>query len=117
MHTLAVPILASAMPAASTNLGGFSLASETRNFAFYTRDAGKVDAEKNQRFLDDASSRLGVTLESKRAYYRHAWSEELAFVVGPAAASASGAYLATGDIHSTKEFDAHEIVHRVAFEL
>jgi len=105
------------MPATSTNPQGFSVAAETRSFAFYTRDASKVDAAKNQRFLDETSRLLGVQVESKKAYYRYAWSEELAFVVGPAAASASGAYMATGDIHSTKEFDAHEIVHRVAFEL
>lgn len=117
MNTLAVAILAAAMPATSTTPHGFSIAAETRNFAFYTRDAGKVDTARNQRFLDETSRRLGVRIESKKAYYRYDWSEELAFVVGPAAASASGAYMATGDIHSTKEFDAHEIVHRVAFAL
>lgn len=114
---MAVAILAAAMPAASTTPHGFSLVAETRNFAFYTRDAGKVDAGRSQRFLDETSRRLGVRIESKKPYYRYAWSEELAFVVGPAAAGASGAYMASGDIHSTKEFDAHEIVHRVGFEL
>jgi hypothetical protein len=117
MNILVVAMLAAAMPAPATTPNGFTLASETRNFAFYTRDAGKVDAAANQRFLDDTSRRLGVTLEGKKAYYRYAWSEELAFVVGPSASSASGAYMASGDIHSTKDFDAHEIVHRVAFEL
>lgn len=118
VQTLAIAILAAAMPAVPVAApNGFSVAAETRNFTFYTRDGGKVDAQKNQSFLDDTSRRLGVTLAGKRAYYRYAWSEELAFVVGSAAASASGAYLASGDIHSTKGFDAHEIVHRVAFEL
>lgn len=116
MTTLAVAILAAAMQTSPTP-NGFSVAAETRSFTFYTRDAAKVDADKNQRFLDDTSRRLGVTIEGKKAYYRYEWSEELAFVVGETAASASGAYMASGDIHSTKDFDAHEIVHRVAFRL
>jgi hypothetical protein len=117
MSSLLVAILAAAMPAQTAAPKGFDVASETRNFVFYTRDGGKVDAAKNQRFLDEVSGKLGAKVEDKKAYYRYQWSEELAFVVGPAAASASGAYMATGDIHSTKELDQHEIVHRAAFAM
>jgi hypothetical protein len=96
---------------------GFSLAAETRNFAFYTRGAAKVEAEKSQRFLDETSRKLGVQVDGKTSYVRYSWPEELTFVVGGAAAGATGAYMASGDVHSTKAFDAHEIVHRAAFQL
>jgi hypothetical protein len=117
MNSLAVAILAAAMPAATVVPKGFDVAAETRNFVFYTRDGGKVDAARNQRFLDEVSGKLGARVADKKAYYRYQWSEELAFVVGPAAASASGAYMASGDVHSTKDFDAHELVHRAAFSI
>lgn len=110
---LAAAILAAVMPAGS----GFEVAGETRNFVFYTRDGAKVDAAKNQKFLDDVAGKLGARVEDRKAYYRYQWSEELAFVVGKAATSASGAYLATGEIHSIKEHDQHEIVHRAAFAI
>ena len=117
MSSLLVAILAAAMPAQTAAPKGFAVATETRNFVFYTRDGGKVDAAKSQRFLDEVSGKLGAKVEDKKAYYRYQWSEEIAFVVGPAAASASGAYMATGDIHSTKAHDQHEIVHRAAFAM
>jgi hypothetical protein len=117
MSMLAAAILAAAMPVGSVTPKGFHLAAETRNFVFYTRDGAKVDAAKNQRFLDEVAVKLGARVDDKKAYYRYQWSEELAFVLGPAAASASGAYMATGDIHSTKEHDQHEIVHRAAFAI
>lgn len=118
MGGLAVAILAASIPLGPATEGrGFSLSAETRNFAFYTRDDLKVDAARSQRFLDDTARRLGVRVQGRRPYFRYRWTEELAFVVGPDASSASGAYLSSGEIHSTKAFDAHEIVHRVAFEL
>jgi hypothetical protein len=117
MSMLAAAIMAAAMPVGTVAPKGFDVAAETRNFVFYTRDGGKVDAAKNQRFLDEVTAKLGARVEDKKAYYRYQWSEELAFVVGPAAASASGAYMATGDIHSTREHDQHEIVHRAAFAI
>ena len=117
MSILVAAILAAAMPVGTGMPKGFDVAAETRNFVFYTRDGGTVDAAKNQRFLDEIAGKLGARVDDKKAYYRYQWSEELAFVVGPAATSASGAYMATGDIHSTKELDQHEIVHRAAFAI
>jgi hypothetical protein len=116
MATLAIAILAAAATATPA-AGAFRQVAETRNFVFYTRDNAKVDAGASQRFLEETSRKLGVRLEGKRAYYRYSWPEELAFVLGRAASGANGAYTATGDVHSIKAFDAHEIVHRVAFEI
>jgi len=118
MNGLAITILAAAMPMANTGTPtGFHVATETENFVFYTRDAAKVDAAKNQRFLDETSRTLGTKVEGKKAYFRYEYSEELAFVVGQAASGATGAYMANGDVHSVNAFDAHEIVHRVAFQM
>lgn len=118
MSGLAITILAAAMQTGNTGTpSGFQVAAETANFVFYTRGAAKVDGAKNQRFLEETARNLGTRIEGKKAYIRYEWSEELAFVVGQAAAGASGAYMENGDVHSTKEFDAHEIVHRVAFQL
>src|SRR5262245_35169347 len=116
MSSLAIALLAAAVPASPAAAPqGFELVAETRNFAFYTRGAAKVEAERSQRFLDEVSRKLGVQLDGKASYVRYEWPEELAFVVGGAAAGATGAYTAGGDVHSTRSFDAHELVHRAAF--
>ena len=118
MNPLAIALLAAAMPASPVAAPeGFSLVAETRNFSFFTRGALKVEAEKTQKFFDETSRKLGVQVAGKASYFRYSWPEELAFVVGGAAAGATGAYMASGDVHSTKGFDAHEIVHRAAFQL
>jgi hypothetical protein len=118
MSSLAIALLAAAMPASPVAApDGFSLVAETRNFSFFTRGAEKVEAEKTQKFFDETSRKLGVQVAGKASYFRYSWPEELAFVVGGAAAGATGAYMASGDVHSTKGFDAHEIVHRAAFQL
>ncbi len=118
MSPLAIALLAAAMPASPAAVPeGFRLAAETRNFSFYARGGEQVLAAKSQGFLDETSRKLGAQVVGKTSYFRYSWPEELAFVVGGAAAGATGAYMASGDVHSTKPFDAHEIVHRVAFQL
>jgi hypothetical protein len=113
-----IAVLAAGLPVGSSITAsapnGFQVAAQTTNFTFYTRDAKPVDAEKNQKFLDQISERLGVQVEGRTSYYRYGWPEEIGFVVGT---NAAGATMTSGDIHSTQSFDAHEIVHRVAFQL
>lgn len=116
MSGLLMMLMASAI-ATTTSATGFHVAAETRNFVFYARDDAKVDPAKNQRFLDETAKQLGATVEGRRGYYRYAWAEEVSFALGSVAAGASGAYMANGDVHSSRDFDAHEIVHRVAFQL
>ena len=117
MNALAVAILAAGIPITGGPISatkGFQVAAQTTNFVFLTRDAKPVDAEKNQRFLDETSQRLGVQVVGQSAYYRYAWPEEIGFAIGT---NAAGAALTTGEILSTRAFDAHEIVHRVALQL
>ena len=118
MSGLMTILIASAMQTSTPSApAGFGVAAETRNFVFYAREGAKVDAGKSQRFLDETAKQLGVEINDRRAYYRYAWAEEVAFALGSVAAGASGAYMANGDVHSSRPFDAHEIVHRAAYQL
>lgn len=112
MNVLAVAILAAGIPISAPK--GFQVSAQTTNFVFLSRDARPVDAERNQKFLVETSQRLGVQVVGQFAYYRYAWPEEIGMTIGT---NAAGAALTTGEILSTREFDGHEIVHRVSVQL
>jgi len=96
-------------------LSGFQLVAQTENFAFYARPGNKVDAERCQHFFAKTAQLLSQDMAGRQsAYYVHKFPEEIAFATGM---YSTGAALSTGDIHSTRSFHPHEIVHRVAFEL
>ena len=117
MNALAIALLAAGLPAVLPSTvppNGFQVAGRTANFVFFTRDARAVAPEKNQKFLEETSKQLGVKVAGQAAYYRYAWPEEIGVVIGT---TATGAALTNGEILSTRDFDAHEIVHRVAREV
>src|SRR5262245_37647612 len=99
MTVAAAATLAAVAPAPP----GFRPTAESRNFVVYTRDESRVEVEKSQRFLDQLSTRLGVVVEGKRAYYRYSHAEDLGVALGT---EATGAYLRGGEIHSSRAFDA-----------
>lgn len=96
-------------------LPGFVLKAETAHFSFYSRDNQKVDAEKSERFLAEIQGLLGQRVSGRAEYYRYANPQEVAAGTGTFAEGVT--FARAGQIHSTQEFHAHEIVHLVAGQM
>jgi len=99
----------------ASGLPGFSLAAETSRISFYSRDNRKVDAARTEAYLSRVEDLLGCKLEGRAEYYRYGSPEEIAAGTGTYAQGLT--FPKTGQIHSTEEFHAHEIVHLVAGQL
>jgi len=112
--TLAGGVLAAAHLQAAS-LPGFVLTAQTEHFTFYSRDNQKVDAQKTERYLAEVERLLGQQVAGRAEYYRYATPQELAAGTGTYAAGVTLAR--AGQIHSTQEFHAHEIVHLVAGQM
>ena len=106
-------MMATAIEAAP--LPGFSLKAETARFSFYSRDNQKVDAAKSERYLTQVEKLLGHQVAGRAEYYRYANPQEIAAGTGTYAEGLT--FAQTGQIHSTQEFHAHEIVHLVAGQM
>ena len=96
-------------------LPGFSLAAQTQHFSFYSRDREKIDAEKSERYLARVEHLLGQQVQGRTDYYRYGSAQELAAGTGSYASGVTFAH--AGQIHSTREFHAHEIVHLVGGQM
>src|SRR5262245_49841562 len=96
-------------------LPGFALTAQTPHFSFYSRDRQKVDAEKSERYLEQVEQLLGEQVHGRAEYYRYGTAQELAAGTGTYASGVTFAHAA--QIHSTREFHAHEIVHLVAGQM
>ena len=107
--------LLSAPALQAAGLPGFSLAAETPRISFYSRDHRKVDTARTEAYLSRVESLLGYKLEGRAEYYRYASPEEIAAGTGTYAQGLT--FPKAGQIHSTEEFHAHEIVHLVAGQL
>jgi hypothetical protein len=104
-----------AMPLSAAPLPGFVLKAQTEHFSFYTRDGAKVDAAKSERYLTQVERMLGQQVSGKAEYYRYGNAQEVAAGTGTYAEGVTFAH--AGQIHSTQEFHAHEIVHLVAGQM
>src|SRR5688572_7624369 len=110
----AAALLLVATAASAGPLPGFNLAAQTPHFSFYSRGA-KVEADKAEKYLAKLEQMLGADFKGQATYYRHERMEDIAAVTG---AYAVGVTLkGRNEIHSTKGFHAHEIVHLVAGEM
>jgi hypothetical protein len=88
---------------------GFRLAAQTEHFSFYVKGKEKVSPEKSERFLAKVEGLLGAKVEGHGAYYRHADAQAVEYSTGMYRDGATN--LSTGEIHSTKDYHPHEIVH------
>ncbi|PYQ11887.1 MAG: hypothetical protein DMF80_20365 [Acidobacteria bacterium] len=107
--------LLAAMNLQAAPLPGFVLSAQTEHFSFYSRDHQKVDAQKTERYLAQIEQLLGQQVPGRAEYYRYATAQELAAGTGTYAAGLT--FARSGQIHSTQEFHAHEIVHLVAGQM
>jgi hypothetical protein len=96
-------------------LPGFTLTAQTDRFIFYSRDAQKVNVEKTEKYLVELEGLLGHKMTGKATYYRYGTPEEIAAGTGTYAAGVTLPH--TGEIHSTRDFHAHELVHLVAGQI
>ena len=96
-------------------LPGFSLKAETPHFSFYSRDNMKIDAAKSEAYVSRMENLLGCKVPGKAEYYRYGSPEEIAAGTGTYAQGLT--FTQSGQIHSTQDFHAHEIVHLVAGQL
>jgi hypothetical protein len=96
-------------------LPGFSLAAQTTHFAFYTKGNRPVDASKSEAYVTRLEKLLGCTVTGRAEYYRYGSPEEIAAGTGTYAQGLT--FAKAGQIHSTQDFHAHEIVHLVAGQL
>jgi hypothetical protein len=105
------------LSAASTQAAplGFALKAETPHFSFYARDNQKVDAARSEAYLHKVEQMLGARFEGHAEYFRYSTPEQLAARTGTYGAGVTLA--AENQIHSTRGFHAHEIVHLVAAQL
>jgi hypothetical protein len=104
--------------AASVDAGplpGFALKAQTEHFSFYSRSNHKIDAEKSERYLAQVQSLLGQRVSGRAEYYRYENPQEVAAGTGTYAEGVT--FARAGQIHSTQEFHAHEIVHLVAGQM
>ena len=103
-------------PAAGAGLPGFVLKAQTEHFSFYSRSArAKIDAEKSERYLARVQAQLGHRVSGRAEYYRYDTPQEIAAGTGTWAEGVT--FARAGQIHSTQEFHAHEIVHLVAGQM
>jgi hypothetical protein len=107
-------VAAASASAAADDLPGFTLAARTAHFSFYTRGA-RVEPERSERFLAFVETTLGHELDGRANYYRYERMEDIGTVTGAYAQGIT--YAAAREIHSTRGFHAHEIVHLVAGQL
>jgi hypothetical protein len=125
---LAIPVIAMAARCAADSplpgftlavraappLAGFTLAARTAHFSFYTRGP-RVDAQKSERFLTWIEATLGQELDGRADYYCYARMEDLAAITGTYAQGIT--YAGAREIHSTRGYHAHEIVHLLAGQI
>src|SRR5574341_598730 len=111
----AVVSLASVATVQAGPLSGFRLKAQTEHFAFYTRGNEKVDAQKSEKFLARIQQMLGHAVRGRAEYYRYSRPEDIAAGTGTYAAGLT--FAQAGQIHSTLDFHAHEIVHLVAGQM
>lgn len=107
--------LLAASPCLASPLAGWVLVAQTRHFSFYSRNHLPVDVERSERSLAEIERRLGQPLAGRIAYYRHGTPQEIAAVTGYYATGVT--FAQRGEIHSTRPFHTHEIVHALAGEL
>jgi hypothetical protein len=113
IRALAVVLLGSQLQAAP--LPGFAKVAETSNFVFYSRDGQAVDATKTQKFFETLAKDLGCAPSGQTAYYRYEYAEQVTVATGVVA---SGVTLPeSGEIHSSRAYHPHELVHRLAATL
>jgi hypothetical protein len=112
---VAVVGMAVAVPVQAAPLPGFALKAQTEHFSFYSREGQKVDAAKSERYLAQVEQLLGQQVNGRADYYRYANPQEIAAGTGTYAEGVT--FAQAGQIHSTQEFHAHEIVHLVAGQM
>lgn len=96
-------------------LPGFALKAQTEHFSFYSRGNQKIDAQKSERYLAEIQGLLGQRVSGRAEYYRYETAQELAAGTGTYAEGVT--FARAGEIHSTQDFHAHEIVHLVAGQM
>src|SRR5688572_22971905 len=96
-------------------LPGFVLKARTEHFSFYSRGNQKIDAAKSERYLSEIQSLLGQRVAGRAEYYRYETAQEVAAGTGTYAEGVT--FARAGQIHSTQDFHAHEIVHLVAGQM
>jgi hypothetical protein len=96
-------------------LAGFALVTESRHFAFYSRDKARADADKTERYVNELETLFGQELKGRTEYYRCEHAEEIAAATGRYASGVTS--VAEGRIFSIQDFHAHELVHLVAGQL
>ena len=111
----AVAAVLSATAGEAGSLPGFVLRAQTEHFSFYGRGQAKVDAEKSERYLAEVQRLLGQRVAGRAEYYRYETPQELAAGTGTYAEGVT--FARAGQIHSTQDFHAHEIVHLVAGQM
>jgi hypothetical protein len=104
-----------AASAQASPLPGFALKAQTEHFSFYSRGNQKIDAAKSEQYLSQIQSLLGQRVSGRAEYYRYETPQELAAGTGTYAEGVT--FARAGQIHSTQEFHAHEIVHLVAGQM
>jgi hypothetical protein len=111
MAVLAMGEIVNAAP-----LPGFELVSQSEHFAFYSRRGRKTEAKASERFLLTTAKLMGQEPgRQQAAYYLHESADELGAATGVVTTGLTD--LTSGDIHSTRSYHPHEIVHRLAAEL
>jgi len=111
-------LVGATVAAASAQAGplpGFALKAQTEHFSFYSRGNQKIEAAKSERYLSQIQSLLGQNVSGRAEYYRYETAQELAAGTGTYAEGVT--FARAGQIHSTQDFHAHEIVHLVAGQM
>jgi hypothetical protein len=106
---------AAAVTAQAGTLPGFALRAQTEHFSFYSRGNVKVDPAKSEKYLAEVQRLLGQKVAGRAEYYRYETPQEIAAGTGTYAEGVT--FARAGQIHSTREFHAHEIVHLVAGQM
>jgi hypothetical protein len=106
-------ILASTLEAAP--IPGFHVVGQSEHFMFYSREPRKIDSKANESFLMKTAQMMEQAPGTQTAYYLHDYADDIGAVTG--VYSSGMTELTTGDIHSTRTFHPHEIVHRIAATL
>lgn len=118
MASTVAMVVGAVVAAASVEAGplpGFSLKAQTPHFSFYSRTNQKIDADKSERYLAQVQNLLGQKVSGRAEYYRYDNPQEVAAGTGTYAEGVT--FARAGQIHSTQEFHAHEIVHLVAGQM
>ncbi len=106
-------ILPSTLEAAP--IPGFHVVGQSAHFTFYSRQPRKIEAKANESFLMKTAQMMDQAPGAQAAYYLHDYADDIAAVTG--VYSSGMTELTSGDIHSTRPFHPHEIVHRIAAAL